>query len=293
MELHIDRLTKSFGAKLAVDRLSATLETGIYCILGPNGSGKTTLLRMIATVLRQTSGEILLDGKNITDLGAEYRDRLGYMPQKVAYYGHFTPLQYLDYVSALKGLDPRQGKRKARELLSLMHLDDVENKKMKTFSGGMLQRIGIAQALLNEPDILILDEPSSGLDPQERIHLRQIISELGNGRLVFLSTHIVADVEHIAKEIMIIKKGQLIHQGTTAAMLQTIENKVWTLRVPTKTNDRQPPGSQVVNTRHDGAWVEMRLLSDEKPHNDAVLAAPGLEDLYLSCFPEDLSEVRV
>ena len=211
MELIIDRVTKRYQNKIAVDRISLKLHKGVYGLLGANGAGKTTLMRMLCGILKPTEGTIALDGM---DVGEEnYRAVLGYLPQDFGYYPEFSGLDFLMYMAALKGLSREQAKWKAAELIKLVALEDVAKKKIKTYSGGMKQRIGIAQALLNDPEVLILDEPTAGLDPKERVRFRNLIAELGKDCIVLLSTHIVSDIEHIADEVLMMKDGQLIYQG--------------------------------------------------------------------------------
>lgn len=211
MELIIDRLTKQYKNKIAVDRISLKLQKGVYGLLGANGVGKTTLMRMICGVLKPTSGTITFDGLDVST--EEYRSELGYLPQDFGYYPEFTGMDFLLYMAALKGLDKSHAKRKASKLLELVSLQDKANKKIKTYSGGMKQRLGIAQALLNDPKILVLDEPTAGLDPKERVKFRDLIAELGKENIVLLSTHIISDIEHIADTVLIMKDGQIIYQG--------------------------------------------------------------------------------
>ena len=211
MELAIDRLTKQYQNKIAVDRISLRLNTGIYGLLGANGAGKTTLMRMICGIMKPTSGTITFDGIDVSE--ESYRAILGYLPQDFGYYPEFTGEDFLLYMAALKGMRKPQAKRKAVELLELVSLRDVAKKKIKTYSGGMKQRLGIAQALLNQPKVLVLDEPTAGLDPKERVRFRDLIKGLGKDSIVLLSTHIVSDIEHIADDILMMKSGQLIYQG--------------------------------------------------------------------------------
>ena len=211
MELSIDRLTKQYQNKIAVDRISLRLNTGIYGLLGANGAGKTTLMRMVCGILKPTSGTITFDGIDVSE--ERYRSMLGYLPQDFGYYPEFTGEDFLLYMAALKGMRKPQARRKTVELLKLVSLHDVAKKKIKTYSGGMKQRLGIAQALLNQPKILVLDEPTAGLDPKERVRFRDLIKDLGKDSIVLLSTHIVSDIEHIADDIMMMKSGQLIYQG--------------------------------------------------------------------------------
>ena len=210
MELIIDRISKQYKNKIAVDRISVKLQKGVYGLLGANGAGKTTLMRMICGILKPTSGTISLDGMDVSEEG--YRAVLGYLPQDFGYYPEFTGMDFLLYMAALKGIGKSQAKRKAKELLQLVSLQDVAKKKIKTYSGGMKQRLGIAQALLNQPRLLVLDEPTAGLDPKERVRFRKMIADLGTESIVLLSTHIVSDIEQIADEVLIMKDGQIIYQ---------------------------------------------------------------------------------
>lgn len=211
MELSIDRLTKQYQNKIAVDRISLRLNTGIYGLLGANGAGKTTLMRMVCGILKPTSGTITFDGIDVSE--ERYRSMLGYLPQDFGYYPEFTGEDFLLYMAALKGMRKPQARRRTVELLKLVSLHDVAKKKIKTYSGGMKQRLGIAQALLNQPKLLVLDEPTAGLDPKERVRFRDLIKDLGKDSIVLLSTHIVSDIEHIADDILMMKSGQLIYQG--------------------------------------------------------------------------------
>ena len=202
MELTMERLCKRFGSKVAVNEISATLRAGVYELLGANGAGKTTLMRMVCNILKPTSGRILYDGNEIEQLGETYRSYLGYLPQDFGYYPDFTAKEYLDFIAAVKGLDTARTKRKVSELLETVHLSDVAGKKIRTYSGGMKQRLGIAQAVINDPHILVLDEPTAGLDPKERMRFRNLIAELAKDKIVILSTHIVSDIDSIADVIL-------------------------------------------------------------------------------------------
>lgn len=211
MELIIDCVSKQYKNNTAVDRVSARLHRGVYGLLGANGAGKTTLMRMICGILKPTEGAITFDGLDVRE--EAYRAILGYLPQDFGYYPEFTTMDFLLYMAALKGIPKAQARRRANELLELVSLQEAGKKKIKTFSGGMKQRLGIAQALLNEPQLLILDEPTAGLDPKERVRFRNLIEKLGKESIVLLSTHIVSDIEHIADEILMMRDGQLIFQG--------------------------------------------------------------------------------
>lgn len=284
MELIIDRLTKQYAGKIAVDRISVTLCNGVYGLLGANGAGKTTLMRMMCGVLKPTSGEITLGGVDVSH--EDYRDALGYLPQDFGYYPEFTALDFMLYIGALKGLPRAHAMEKTTELLELVALSEVAKKKIKTFSGGMKQRLGIAQALLNNPQVLVLDEPTSGLDPKERVRFRNIISKLGADRIVLLSTHIVADIENIAATILVMKNGQLIHRGALGDIITAIEGKVWECSVSPQKAEALSAIYPQINLRMDGDAVLLRLVADKKPVESATPAIATLEDLYLYYFSE-------
>ena len=224
MELVLDRVSKQYGNKIAVDRISTVFRPGVIGLLGANGAGKTTLMRMICGILRLTGGTISFQDEGTLDASEElYRDALGYLPQDFGYYPDFTGKDFLMYLAALKGLDKHTARRKCAELLRIVSLESAAGKKIKTYSGGMKQRLGIAQAVLNDPKILVLDEPTAGLDPKERVRFRNLIAELGKDSIVILSTHIVSDVEHIADRILMMKDGQFIYDGTLEGIGMDLE----------------------------------------------------------------------
>lgn len=284
MELVIDRVTKQYKNKIAVDRLSLNLTSGVYGLLGANGAGKTTLMRMICGILKPTSGEVKFNGINVSE--ENYRDAMGYLPQDFGYYPEFSAQDFMYYMASLKGLTKAQAKTKTKELLEIVSLSEVAKKKIKTFSGGMKQRLGIAQALLNNPKILVLDEPTAGLDPKERVRFRNLISELGKDRIVLLSTHIVSDVEHIANTILMMKDGQLLHSGNLENIIKTIDGKVFECTVDSKTAQALMEIYPVINLRSEGENTFLRLVCDKKPHDTAVNVLSTLEDLYLYYFSE-------
>lgn len=284
MELCIDRISRQYKNKIAVDRVSMKLTSGVYGLLGANGAGKTTLMRMVCGVLKPTSGEVRFNG---IDVSAEaYRNSLGYLPQEFGYYPEFCAQDFMYYMASLKGMTKAQAKSKTKELLEIVALSDVAKKKIKTFSGGMKQRLGIAQALLNNPKILVLDEPTAGLDPKERVRFRNLLSELGKDRIVLLSTHIVSDVESIANTILVMKEGQLIHSGSLNEIITVIEGKVFECTVDSKTAEHLMAEHPVINLRTQSENTFLRLVSDQKPHETAVSVSATLEDLYLYYFSE-------
>ena len=287
MELSVDRLTKHYGRKIAVDCVSAALKPGVYGLLGANGAGKTTLMRMMCAILESTSGEVLLDGKEITSMGASYRNVLGYLPQDFGYYPGYTAQEFLMYVSALKGIPKNIAKKRVAELLEEVGLGDGANKKIKTFSGGMKQRVGIAQALLNNPDILILDEPTAGLDPKERVRFRNLLSDYAGDKIVILSTHIVSEIEAISEEVLLMKKGKFVLQGNVPDLTKKAEGKVWELTVPQEETRKWQVKGTVANLKHEGQQVVLRIISDHKPSEMAVPCEATLEDLYLYYFPTE------
>lgn len=287
MELSFDRLTKHYGNKIAVDCVSATLEPGVYGLLGANGAGKTTLMRMLCAILESTSGEVLLDGQDVISMGADYRNILGYLPQDFGYYPNYTAMEFLMYIAALKGIPKKIARQRAKQLLEEVGLSNVANKKVGTFSGGMKQRVGIAQALLNNPDILILDEPTAGLDPKERVRFRNLLSDYAGDKIVILSTHIVSDIEAIADEVLLMKKGRFVLQGTVSELIEKAKGKVWELTVLPEETRKWQEKATVANLRHEGKQVVLRIISDTMPTPEAVTCEATLEDLYLYYFPTE------
>lgn len=281
MELKIENLSKRFQDVAAVDNISCLLTTGVYGLLGVNGAGKTTLMRMLCTLLKPTEGRILWDGQDIFKLDGAYRRILGYLPQEFGYYPDFTVRDYLNYIASIKGLRPAVARKRTTLLLQQVGLTDAENKKMKKLSGGMKRRVGIAQAMLNDPKILILDEPTAGLDPNERIRFRNLISELALDRLVLLSTHIVSDIEYIAHEILLMKEGKICIFGTTKELTARMPEQVWRVSVPQNKVAAYTKQYKVSNIKTLHGAAELRILSSEKPAENAVLEEAVLEDVFL------------
>ena len=281
MELKAIQLTKQYGSKTAVNHLNLSLSNGVYGLLGANGAGKTTLMRLLCDIQTPTSGKITLDGKNISVLGEKYRNLLGYLPQQFGYYPDFTAWDFLMYVAALKGLSEKQAHKKATELLEAVDLAEKRNLKIKTFSGGMKQRLGIAQAMLNNPRILILDEPTAGLDPKERVRFRNLISAFSKDRIVILSTHIVSDVEFIAEDIIMMKDGQILHFGKTQEITTEIDGQVWECTVPTSRAEQYSETLNISNLRNiENNCTVLRVISEQSPMENAIKVEPTLEDLY-------------
>lgn len=286
MELKISNLTKEFDGFKAVNDVSYTMGCGVYGLLGVNGAGKTTLMRMLTTLMKPTSGEILWDGQNIFTMDGRYRMLLGYLPQDFGYYPDFTVLDYLLYIASIKGIRPAVAKQRAKELLKQVGLTKARNKKMKTLSGGMKRRAGIAQAMLNNPKILILDEPTAGLDPSERIRFRNLISELAEDRIVLLSTHIVSDIEYIANDILLMKDGQITVSGTSEEIIATMPDKVWRCTVPKGKIDAFLKAYKVSNVKTVSNGVELRIVAKNPPAENVIQETPTLEDVFLYYFGE-------
>ena len=292
MELQMVNLTKRFGDFTAVDDMNIRITNGVYGLLGVNGAGKTTLMRMICTLLTPTSGQILCDGKDILKMEGEYRSLLGYLPQEFGFYPEFSVKDYLLYIASLKGIRPVVAKKRVKELLEQVGLSKAANKKMKKLSGGMKRRVGIAQAILNNPKILILDEPTAGLDPTERVRFRNLISELSKERIVILSTHIVSDVEYIANEIWLMKNGRLVQQGSLNDVLDSMPEKVWSLVASQEEAAKLMKEYRVSNMKTDRDGVELRIISAQPPCDYAKVLQPNLEDVFLYYFGEKGGEME-
>ena len=290
MELSLKSIKKEYGDKLVLDCISFSLKPGLYGILGSNGSGKTTLFRIICGLMKPTQGAVFFNGKNIVDQAENFRDILGFLPQDFRYYPDFTARNFLLYIASLKGLSRKNASTTSDELLDLVGLSAIKNKKIRKLSGGMKQRLGIAQALLNNPQVLVLDEPTVGLDPKERVKFRKLLSSLSKEKIILLSTHIVSDVESIADEILILKNGRLRDRGTVSQLVSEISSKVWECEVTEYEADKLEETFLVSNRRQVGQHIVMRIVSEQAPISKASLVSPTLEDLYLYYFREEMQD---
>jgi ABC-2 type transport system ATP-binding protein len=291
MELALNCISKTYkkGSVKALDNFSVTLTPGVYGLLGPNGAGKSTLMNIITDNLNADCGEVVYGGENIKKLGKDYRAVLGYMPQQQGLYDDFTLNRFLWYMAALKGLKKKEAKEKITQLLETVNLTDAAHKKLGSFSGGMKQRALIAQALLNNPEILILDEPTAGLDPKERIRIRNFISEIAEDKIVLISTHVVSDIEFIAKEIILLKKGQLISHDSPNKLTKELENKVFEVEIQREDLKYFQDNYRVSNLCHNDDKIVVRLVTDNPPENHKItIANPTLEDLYLYIFEQGM-----
>lgn len=286
MQVDFQDISKRYKGKYALKEFSAQLHDGIYGLLGANGAGKTTLINIFVGILQSDSGTVLVNGQSASVLGKDFLSQIGYMPQYPIFYPSFTVMDFLLYMCALKGIPPIPGKKRALELLDVVNLLDVQNKKIGTLSGGMRQRVGIAQAMLGDPKILILDEPTAGLDPSERIRFRNLISRLAQGRTILLATHIVSDVECIAKEIILLKTGTLVIQGTPDGLEQSIQGKVWELTTDGSNTAMLSDLYCISNMKQRGEYYDLRIVSDTIPITGAIPTKPNLEDVFLYYFGE-------
>ena len=290
-KLEITNISKTYkkGAVKALDDFSVTLTPGVYGLLGPNGAGKSTLMNIITDNLNSDSGKVLYNDEDIKKLGKNYRTVLGYMPQQQGLYDDFTLNRFLWYMSALKGLKKKEAKDKITSLLDTVNLTDSAHKKLGGFSGGMKQRALIAQALLNDPKILILDEPTAGRDPKERIRIRNFVSEIAEDKIVLISTHVVSDIEFIAKEIILLKQGKLVSHDTCPNLVSEIENKVVEVEIDREELKYYQDNYRVSNLYHNGEKIVVRLVTDNPPENHySKIVKPTLEDLYLYVFEQGL-----
>lgn len=284
MELVFEDLKKSYGTKRALKGVSMTLTPGIYGLLGPNGAGKSTLMNILTGNLKQSGGRILFDGRDVRALGRVFRGRVGYCPQQEAFYPGFTAEQFLYYAASLQGMTKERAAERIDWALGLLSLSDVRRKAIRGFSGGMRQRLLLAQAILHDPDVLVLDEPTAGLDPRQRIAVRNLIGEIALHKIVLISTHVVQDVEYIAKELILLADGQILRQDRPESLLSSLDGQVWEVTAAEETLERIRSLGTVCGVAKTGDRVCVRLLSEARPAGDSVAVRPDLEDVYLRFF---------
>ena len=284
MKISMNGIYKNFGKKEVLKDVSLTMGNGVYGLLGPNGAGKTTLIRILAGVMHSTKGQVLVDGIDREANTEQFRSKIGYLPQDVNFYNDFTGLEYLQYVASLKGLPDNMAAHKIEELADKVGLSADMSRRCVTYSGGMKRRLGIAQALLNDPELLILDEPTAGLDPSERIKFRNIVSAFSKDKTVLLSTHIVSDIDNIAREVVMIRDGQVSDMQTSKHFIARVNGKVWNATMEADDLLEFQKHSVISNVIPMGDEMEVRVISDVKPHQNAVCIEPNLEDVYLYMY---------
>ncbi|MBU3131311.1 ABC transporter ATP-binding protein [Clostridium gasigenes] len=284
--LVVNNIKKSFGDFVVLEDINLEFKNGIYGLLAPNGAGKTTLIKMLTTLIFPTKGEILYDGVDIVKMDDEYRNILGYLPQEFGYYKNYSPTKFLLYLSALKGIKESDAKEKIKELLKVVALEDVVNKKMKKFSGGMIQRVGIAQALLNNPKILILDEPTAGLDPKERVRFRNLLTDLSRDRIVIISTHIVSDIEFIANEVIMIKDHKVLYKDTIKNICDKIKDKVYETEIEFEDAKEFRSKYIALTEKQEDGKMKIRFISEANIDNSWEKVSPNLEDMFLYEYEE-------
>ncbi|MBE1554989.1 ABC transporter ATP-binding protein [Sporosarcina limicola] len=286
--LVVKDMAKQYGDFTALKDINLEFTNGLYGLLAPNGAGKTTLIKMLATLIAPTKGEVLYNGKNILSMDDQYRELLGYLPQQFGYYKNYSPKQYLLYLAALKGISKKEAALKIDELLEKVALSQVVNKKMKKFSGGMIQRVGIAQALLNDPKILILDEPTAGLDPKERARFRHLLSELARDRLVIISTHIVSDIESIANEIIMIKNQQILYKDSVEKICELLEGHVYETSIGYEQLGVFRKQYVLLSEKQEQGNMIVRFIHKGNPENEWRPVSPQLEDVFLYEYRDEI-----
>ena len=285
--LVVNNVSKKYGSFYALKDINLEFNNGVYALLAPNGAGKTTLIKLLTTLIFPTSGEILYKGTDIVSLDGEYRDIIGYLPQDFGYYRNYTPRKFLLYLAALKGIKKEDAVEKVKEVLKVVSLENVENKKMKGFSGGMIQRVGIAQALLNDPKILILDEPTAGLDPKERVRFRNLLSDLSRDRIVIISTHIVSDIEFISYEVIMIKDHKVLYKDSIENICSTLDGMVYETSMTFEESKEFRKKYILLSEKQDGGIMKDRFISQGNNDEKWVRVNPNIEDVFLYQYRDE------
>ena len=281
MYIEFHNISKKYKNKQALDNFTASLNNGVYGLLGANGAGKTTLINIFVGILNCDRGDIFVNGTNVKNMGINFLTHIGYLPQYPRFYKDFKVYDFLLYISALKEIPKEEAAKRSKNLIEIVNLGDVAYQKIGALSGGMRQRVGIAQAMLNNPDILILDEPTAGLDPQERIRFRNLITKFSENRIVLLATHIVSDVEFIANQVILLKEGHLIKQNSPEALMNEIDGKVWLVSTTDKMIREDNAHMKISNMYRENGNVQLRVIDDQKPDTNAIRVSPNLEDVFL------------
>lgn len=295
MKLLLKNISKKYGKKeeiFAVKDVNLTFNYGISGLIGANGAGKTTLMNIICNLIEPTAGEVYFNDESIEKAGEKFYENLGYLPQQFGYYDNFTGVEYLNYIGTVKGMNHSEIKSRIKELLEVLSLQNIGNKKIKTYSGGMKQRLGIGQALLNDPKILVLDEPTAGLDPKERIKIKKYLSDISKEKIIILSTHIVSDIQSIANQIVMIKKGEIIVNKAEREALDIVKGKVWEMKITEERFREIPDQSKIVNINYEGDLIKIKMISDEKPFVEAYPLPTDLESLYLFLNPDEITSPK-
>ncbi|MFR4052894.1 MAG: ATP-binding cassette domain-containing protein [Clostridium perfringens] len=285
--LVVNNVSKKYGSFYALKDINLEFNNGVYALLAPNGAGKTTLIKLLTTLIFPTSGEILYKGTDIVSLDGEYRDIIGYLPQDFGYYRNYTPRKFLLYLAALKGIKKEDALGKVKEVLKIVSLENVENKKMKGFSGGMIQRVGIAQALLNDPKILILDEPTAGLDPKERVRFRNLLSDLSRDRIVIISTHIVSDIEFISNEVIMIKDHKVLYKDSIENICSTLDGMVYETSMTFEESKEFRKKYILLSEKQDGGIMKARFISQGNNDEKWIKVNPNIEDVFLYQYRDE------
>ncbi|PWW85070.1 multidrug ABC transporter ATP-binding protein [Clostridium perfringens] len=285
--LVVNNVSKKYGSFYALKDINLEFNNGVYALLAPNGAGKTTLIKLLTTLIFPTSGEILYKGTDIVSLDGEYRDIIGYLPQDFGYYRNYTPRKFLLYLAALKGIKKEDAVEKVKGVLKVVSLENVENKKMKGFSGGMIQRVGIAQALLNDPKILILDEPTAGLDPKERVRFRNLLSDLSRDRIVIISTHIVSDIEFISNEVIMIKDHKILYKDSIENICSTLDGMVYETSMTFEESKEFRKKYILLSEKQDSGIMKARFISQGNNDEKWVRVNPNIEDVFLYQYRDE------